>query len=79
MREIVLGFEFPSLLQANQSSIHISFGMTRIDFDGFVEVTSGVAEGDKVVVNGNFLIDAESNLQAALKGFSTPSTTEAPQ
>ena len=37
--------------------------------DGFVEVLSGVAEGDQVVVNGNFLIDAESNLQAALKGF----------
>ncbi len=42
---------------------------------GFREVLSGVAEGDKVVVNGNFLIDAESNLQAALKGFSAPSTT----
>jgi Cu(I)/Ag(I) efflux system membrane fusion protein len=47
--------------------------------DGFVEVLSGVSEGDKVVVNGNFLIDAESNLQAALKGFSAPSTTEVGQ
>ena len=45
--------------------------------DGFVEVISGVAEGDRVVVNGNFLIDAESNLQAALKGFAAPSNTEA--
>lgn len=45
--------------------------------DGFVEVLEGVAEGDKVVVNGNFLIDAESNLQAALKGFATPSQPEA--
>jgi membrane fusion protein, copper/silver efflux system len=44
--------------------------------DGFVEVISGVSEGDKVVVNGNFLIDAESNLQAALKGFTAPSPTE---
>lgn len=47
--------------------------------NGFVEVLSGISEGDSVVVDGNFLIDAESNLQAALKGFSTPSTTEASQ
>jgi Cu(I)/Ag(I) efflux system membrane fusion protein len=44
--------------------------------DGFVEVSSGVAEGDRIVVNGNFLIDAESNLQAALKGFTAPVTTD---
>ena len=36
--------------------------------DGYVEVLSGIHDGDSVVVNGNFLIDAESNLQAALKG-----------
>ena len=47
--------------------------------DGFVEVSSGVAEGDRIVVNGNFLIDAESNLQAALKGFTAPVTTDANQ
>jgi Cu(I)/Ag(I) efflux system membrane fusion protein len=45
--------------------------------DGFVEIRDGVSEGDKVVVNGNFLIDAESNLQAALKAFSEPAATEA--
>jgi Cu(I)/Ag(I) efflux system membrane fusion protein len=37
--------------------------------DGYVEVASGVNEGDSIVVNGNFLIDAESNLQTALKGL----------
>jgi len=52
--------------------------------DGFREVLSGLSEGDKVVVNGNFLIDAESNLQSALKGFeaaspTTTSNTEASQ
>jgi membrane fusion protein, copper/silver efflux system len=36
---------------------------------GYVEVRQGVAEGDPVVVSANFLIDAESNLKAALKGF----------
>lgn len=45
--------------------------------NGFIEVLSGVSESDNVVVNGNFLIDAESNLQAALKGFSATSSTEA--
>jgi membrane fusion protein, copper/silver efflux system len=40
--------------------------------DGMTEILSGLAEGDRVVVNGNFLIDAESNLQAALKGFAPP-------
>ncbi|MGY0575602.1 efflux RND transporter periplasmic adaptor subunit [Bradyrhizobium sp. RDM12] len=36
---------------------------------GFVEIRQGLAEGDAVVVSANFLIDAESNLKAALKGF----------
>lgn len=39
---------------------------------GYVEVREGVAEGEPVVVSANFLIDAESNLKAALKGFSEP-------
>jgi membrane fusion protein, copper/silver efflux system len=39
---------------------------------GFTEVRDGVAEGDKVVVSANFLIDAESNLKAALQGMATP-------
>jgi Cu(I)/Ag(I) efflux system membrane fusion protein len=38
--------------------------------DGYVEVRDGVAEDERVVVSANFLIDAESNLKAALKGFS---------
>jgi Cu(I)/Ag(I) efflux system membrane fusion protein len=37
---------------------------------GYVEVRDGLAEGEPVVVSANFLIDAESNLKAALKGFS---------
>jgi membrane fusion protein, copper/silver efflux system len=40
--------------------------------DGMTEILTGLAEGDRVVANGNFLIDAESNLQAALKGFTPP-------
>jgi Cu(I)/Ag(I) efflux system membrane fusion protein len=31
-----------------------------------------VTEGEKVVVGANFLIDAESNLRAALQNFAAP-------
>lgn len=37
--------------------------------DGVVEVREGLEAGEKIVVTANFLIDAESNLKAALKGF----------
>lgn len=37
--------------------------------DDYVEVREGIAEGDAVVVAANFLIDAESNLKAALSGL----------
>ncbi len=39
--------------------------------DGRVEIREGLEEHDKVVVSANFLIDAESNLKAALKGLDT--------
>jgi Cu(I)/Ag(I) efflux system membrane fusion protein len=37
--------------------------------DSFVEIRKGVDEGEDVVVRGTFLVDAESNLKAALAGF----------
>jgi Cu(I)/Ag(I) efflux system membrane fusion protein len=37
--------------------------------DGYVEVLEGVKEGEEVVTTATFLIDAESNLRAALKSF----------
>lgn len=40
--------------------------------EGFTEIRDGVAEGDRVVVAANFLIDAESNLKAALRGLTPP-------
>jgi Cu(I)/Ag(I) efflux system membrane fusion protein len=36
---------------------------------GYAEIKEGVSEGESVVTSANFLIDAESNLKAALKGF----------
>ncbi|CCE11598.1 putative Cation efflux system protein cusB precursor [Bradyrhizobium sp. STM 3843] len=40
---------------------------------GYIEVRDGVADGEAVVTSANFLIDAESNLKAALKGFAEAS------
>ncbi len=37
--------------------------------DGYIQVLAGLKEGEQVVVSGNFLIDAESNLQSALRAF----------
>jgi membrane fusion protein, copper/silver efflux system len=37
--------------------------------DGYVEIRDGIVQGDAVVTSANFLIDAESNLRAALQGF----------
>jgi Cu(I)/Ag(I) efflux system membrane fusion protein len=42
---------------------------------GYVEITQGLSEGEAVVTSANFLIDAESNLKAALKGFAEATTT----
>ena len=44
--------------------------------EGFVEVREGLTEDDPVVTSANFLIDAESNLKAALQAFTQP---EAPK
>lgn len=36
---------------------------------GFIEIKDGLSEGDRVVTAANFLIDAESNLKAALQSL----------
>jgi len=47
--------------------------------DGYVEVLEGVKAGEAVVVSANFLIDAESNLKAALSGFGQGAQGSAPE
>src|SRR5712672_598221 len=44
--------------------------------DGRLEIKEGLAENDKVVVSANFLIDAESNLKAALNGLDKGETSQ---
>jgi Cu(I)/Ag(I) efflux system membrane fusion protein len=45
--------------------------------DGLIEIREGLKAGEKVVVTANFLIDAESNLRAALMGFTADGPTPA--
>jgi Cu(I)/Ag(I) efflux system membrane fusion protein len=44
--------------------------------EGYIEVLEGVGKGEEVVTSATFLIDAESNLKAALQAFGQP---EAPK
>jgi len=45
--------------------------------EGFVEVLSGLKDGETVVTRANFLIDSESNLKAALSGFTAEKNANA--
>lgn len=47
--------------------------------DNYVEVLKGIAEGEQIVVAANFLIDAESNLKAAIGGLGHAHGSSAPQ
>ena len=47
--------------------------------DGYVEIREGIAPGDRVVTSANFLIDAESNLKAALQALSDPKPPQGSQ
>ncbi|SEM30750.1 membrane fusion protein, Cu(I)/Ag(I) efflux system [Roseovarius azorensis] len=43
---------------------------------GMVEILEGIAEGDRIVTTSTFLIDAESNLNAALAALTAPEAGE---
>lgn len=42
---------------------------TGVRADGYIAIVDGLEEGEDVVIAANFLLDSESNLQAALRGF----------
>jgi membrane fusion protein, copper/silver efflux system len=44
--------------------------------DGHVEVVEGVSKDEEVVTSATFLIDAESNLKAALQSFTQPEASK---
>jgi RND family efflux transporter MFP subunit len=61
-RQVVLVQRSPGLFEPRE----VKLGMRA---DGYAEVLEGVKAGEDVVVRANFLIDAESNLKAALGAF----------
>jgi multidrug efflux pump subunit AcrA (membrane-fusion protein) len=50
---------------------------TGFEGDGRIAVTSGLNEGERIVVSGNFLLDSESRLKAAIEGTGGPAQTSA--
>ena len=50
---------------------------TGVHGDGWIEILDGLKPGEQVVTGANFLIDAESNLRAALQSF-VPTDPPAP-
>ena len=44
--------------------------------EGYTEIREGVAAGEQVVTSANFLIDAESNLKAALQAMADPKSSK---
>ena len=68
---------------------YVKVGRSFTTFDGqeqgnYYQVLNGVQEGDRIVASANFLIDAESQVQGALKDWQgeepagTPAATEKP-
>ena len=47
--------------------------------EDYTEIKEGIAAGEEVVVAANFLIDAESNLKAALSSFTADDASKSKQ
>ncbi len=63
---------------------YVQVGRSFTTFDGqqeesFYQVVSGLKEGDRIVTSANFLIDAESQVQGALKDFQGPESSATPE
>ena len=61
------------LVQAGEGRFEARDVKLGVRADDYVEILDGVKDGESVVVAANFLIDAESNLRAAIGGLSPPS------
>ena len=48
------------------------------EFGDWVEIISGLAAGDRVVVSGQFLIDSEANLRATFERLAAPTPVTTP-
>jgi Cu(I)/Ag(I) efflux system membrane fusion protein len=50
-----------------------------IESGDYIEIISGLAEGEKVVTSGQFLIDSEASLKASLKRMSGKTDSKMPE
>jgi Cu(I)/Ag(I) efflux system membrane fusion protein len=57
---------FESLGNGRFNPVMVETGITA---DGFTEIKSGLAHGQKIVTSGQFLLDAESNLKGGMEGM----------
>jgi Cu(I)/Ag(I) efflux system membrane fusion protein len=62
------------LVQRGEGAFEPRTVKLRMRADGYIEVLDGIKAGERVVVSANFLIDAESNLKAAVAGFGQSAT-----
>ena len=61
----------------NQSSKYIAkIVQTGFLSDGYVEVIAGIKEGDKVVIEGNFLLDAQAQFFGGYENFNSGNNPE---
>ncbi len=58
-------------IQQSEGVFQPRYVQTGLEGGGMINIKSGLKEGERIVVSGNFLIDSESQLQAALEGFSS--------
>ena len=58
------------LIDQGEGHFSVREVQTGIQGQGYVEILSGVTEGETVVTSANFLIDSEANISAALAAFS---------
>jgi Cu(I)/Ag(I) efflux system membrane fusion protein len=66
------------VIQRAPGTFHVEPVTLGANGGGIWEVLEGVAEGDRVVVSAQFLIDSESNLREAINRIGTSPAVEPP-
>lgn len=61
--------------ETEEGDFQIAEIVTGMQTKGLVEVLSGLQDGDRVVVSGQFLLDSESQIQSNLRRFSSPAAS----
>ena len=69
-------YGLPGFVDKGEGKIEPRFIQLGGRFGERYEVKSGLKEGERVVASANFLIDAESKVQGAVKSFEEPPVAE---